>query len=189
MCDSDVRGAADAGPVELSKLPVPSFCWYCHWVSVPLPVTEAVRVSLPLPAPAVATGLPGLAGLVRKRLAGQHGVAVGVAVGRVGVAGVASPGWSGSRWRWCPWTCRWCPPAWCASATSCPCSCPASASRRGHFHRCWRSATSSAGCHRGRGVGRRASCRWRSTARTLNWLVGAVGEAGEGVRQRRARCC
>ena len=31
------------------------FCWYCHFVSVPLPVTEAERVSfLPLPAPDVA---------------------------------------------------------------------------------------------------------------------------------------
>ena len=42
------------------------FCWYCHLLIVPLPVTEAVMVSLPLPAPAATVGLPGWPGLVRK---------------------------------------------------------------------------------------------------------------------------
>ena len=46
------------------KLPA-DFCWYCHLESVPSPVTEAVMVSLPLPAPAAAAGLDGLPGLVR----------------------------------------------------------------------------------------------------------------------------
>ena len=64
MCDSEVE-VEEMSVQSLSKLPVPSFFLYCHLVSVPLPVTEAVRVSLPLPAPAVATGLVGLPGLVR----------------------------------------------------------------------------------------------------------------------------
>ena len=46
------------------KLPS-DFCWYSHSVSVPPPVTEAVILSLPVPAPTLATGLVGLPGLVR----------------------------------------------------------------------------------------------------------------------------
>ena len=48
-----------------SKPPPPTLRLYCHLVSVPLPVTEEVTVSLVLPAFA-ATGLVGWPGLVRK---------------------------------------------------------------------------------------------------------------------------
>ena len=49
-----------------SKLLLPSFCLYCHLVSVPPPLTVAVRVSLPLPAPALAETPVGVPGSVRK---------------------------------------------------------------------------------------------------------------------------
>ena len=48
-----------------SKLPVPSFFLYSQRLSVPLPVTDDVMVSLPLPAPTAAVGVVGLPGLVR----------------------------------------------------------------------------------------------------------------------------
>ena len=47
------------------KLLLPFFCWYSHFVSVPLPVTEDASVSSPLAVPAVAVGFAGLPGLVR----------------------------------------------------------------------------------------------------------------------------
>ena len=48
-----------------SKLAVPALRLYCHLLIVPLPVTDEVTVSLPLPDLA-ATGLSGWPGLVRK---------------------------------------------------------------------------------------------------------------------------
>ena len=48
-----------------SKLPVPSFCLYCHLSSAGVPVTEEAMVSSPLPA-VVAVGLLGLPGKVLK---------------------------------------------------------------------------------------------------------------------------
>ena len=47
-----------------SKLPV-LFFLYCHLLRVPSPPTDAVSVSLPLPAPDTAPGFAGLPGLVR----------------------------------------------------------------------------------------------------------------------------
>ena len=42
----------------------PSFFLYCHLVSGAVPVTEDVRVSSPLPVPAVAAGFAGFGGRV-----------------------------------------------------------------------------------------------------------------------------
>ena len=57
--------ALEAMSVQELKLPS-VFCWYCHLLIVPLPVTEAVMVSWPPPEPAATVGFPGFPGLVRK---------------------------------------------------------------------------------------------------------------------------
>ena len=69
-----------------SKLPLPSFFLYCHPSRAPLPLTDADTVSLPLPAPVAAVGLPGLPrpGQIRRRR--QH---VRRRAGAVAVRGVS----------------------------------------------------------------------------------------------------
>ena len=64
LSEADVEGmSVQASP----KPPAPSFFTYCHFVSVQQsPLTVALRVSLPLPAPVFVVTAGGLPGLVRK---------------------------------------------------------------------------------------------------------------------------
>ena len=61
--EMEVEETSCQEPYSVSLL---AFCWNCQPLRVPSPVTELVRVSLPLPTLVATVGVVAVPGLVRK---------------------------------------------------------------------------------------------------------------------------